>query len=329
MEESKDLNIGDSAASKLISRISTLLIITLMVFAAERLGEKEIIFPEIAAISAGCFLAPKMPWRVNFKRMIAFITICAALGLLIVRFVPFSLKLQVILAYVVGQLIYLYSGTGFAPMISAIVLPVLIQTKTPVYLAAAVLLTVLITGLRRVLELGKIKPDETTDFVPYPAPDADKVNQMIFRSIYAAILISLALDMNARFIAAPPMLVAFTELTNSVHPANKRKPVVVALVSLCALAGALSRLAVAVTLQLPLTVAAAVACVAFMLLMDAFQMHFPPAGAMAILAMLIPQEALTLYPVYTLIGITLLVLGAGSYSSIPEAVLRRKSGGST
>ena len=199
-----DIITRDGTLSKLISRISALLIIAAMVFAAEKIGEKEIIFPEIAAISAGCFLAPKMPWRVNFKRMIAFITICAALGMLIVRFAPFSLTLQVILAYILGQLIFLYSGTGFASMISAIVLPVLIRTKTPVYLAAAVILTVLITGLRRVLELGGLKPHETDDFVPYPAPDADKVNQMIFRSVYAAILISLALDINARFILRLP-----------------------------------------------------------------------------------------------------------------------------
>ena len=311
-------------AEKLISKLCTLLVITAMIFASEKLGEKEIIFPEIAAISAGCFLAPRIPWRVSFPRMIFFIVLCAVLGVLIVKYCPFSLTVQVILAYVAGQLICLYSGTSFAPMISAIVLPVLIRTETPVYLAAALILTVLITGLRRALELAGIKKDETAIFEPFPKPDRDKFSQMVFRSIYASVMISLALDADARFIVAPPMLVAFTELTNHKHPAIRRKPVVVALISLCALTGALCRFVLTVKLQLPLTLTAAVVCVIFMILMDLMQMHLPPAGAMAVLAMLIPEESLMVYPLYTLIGITMFVIGATSYSSIPEAAARRK-----
>ncbi|HAG13192.1 MAG TPA: hypothetical protein DCG49_04940, partial [Ruminococcus sp.] len=46
------------------------------------LGDREIIFPEMAAIAAGLFLAPRLPWETDLKRILLFLAIGAVTGML-------------------------------------------------------------------------------------------------------------------------------------------------------------------------------------------------------------------------------------------------------
>ena len=57
-----------------------------MIGVSELLGEKEIIFPEITALTVGAIAAPKQSWRVSRVRMMLLIAVCSVLGILIVRY---------------------------------------------------------------------------------------------------------------------------------------------------------------------------------------------------------------------------------------------------
>ena len=129
---------------QLLSDGLVLAIVAAMVGAAELTGQSEIIFPEITAIAVGAFLSPRLAWRTDRVRMLVTVTLCAVLGVLLVRFVPLPVWGRLTLAYGLAQVVFLLSGTRFAPMISAIALPVLLGTESWVYPAAAFLLTGLI-----------------------------------------------------------------------------------------------------------------------------------------------------------------------------------------
>lgn len=58
-----------------------------MIGVSELLGEKEIIFPEITALTVGAIAAPKQSWRVSRVRMMLLIAVCSVLGILIVRYI--------------------------------------------------------------------------------------------------------------------------------------------------------------------------------------------------------------------------------------------------
>ena len=90
-----------------------------MVGVSELLGEKEIIFPEITALTVGAIAAPKHSWKVSRARMIILIAVCSVIGILIVRFSPFPKAVGLTAAFALCQVIYLMSGTSFAPLISA------------------------------------------------------------------------------------------------------------------------------------------------------------------------------------------------------------------
>ena len=281
-------------------------VVLAMVFLAEFLGEKEIIFPEVVALSAGCFLAPSLIWKTSYFRMFLTISLCALLGVLIVIYVPLPLWEQFVLAFAIGQAVLYFSRTSFAPLISAIALPVLIQTRSFVYVVAAVGLTFLVVILRFLLEKIHAKEENHYEPVLIESKDALKVNA--FRIASVALISFFCIRFDVRFCVAPPLLVAFTELTNKNSGAAKRPFSVVALVSLCAVCGSATRILLSSVPYFPLTAAAFFACMCVQILVKLFRFPFPPAAAMSILAFLIPESAVTFYPVQVLAGISLLTL---------------------
>jgi len=276
-----------------------LLIVAIMVGAAELLQENEIIFPEITAIAVGALMAPKLAWRTNRLRILLLIMVCAVLGVGIVLFLPFALWIKIAIAYGISEIIFLFSGTSFAPMISAIVLPVLLGTESPVYLAAALLLTLLILACHMLLERLGIKA--AIPFVPVRASRQDWIDAVIRLALVTPIAF-IVLRLDARFVIAPPLLVAFTEFSRRDSGARKRPVTVVAAITLCAVAGALCRWLIHLKLQLPLTLAAVIAAVLMILILSALKAYVPPAGALCILPMLIPAERVASYPLQILMG---------------------------
>ena len=104
---------------------------------------------------------------------------------------------------------------------------------------------------------------------------------------------------------APPLLVAFTEFSRPGAAARKRPFRAGVAIVLCALAGTLSRLLLQQALGLPLTLAALLAAAAMIAILRSLGMYVPPAGALAILPMLLPAERLPRYPLQIALGTAL------------------------
>lgn len=277
---------------RLLADILVLAIVAVMVGAAELSGQSEIIFPEITAIAVGAFLAPRLAWRTDRIRVLVTVSLCAVLGVLLVRYVPLPVWGRLTLAYGLAQVVFLLSGTRFAPMISAIALPVLLGTESWVYPAAAFLLTGLILlchwglerlGLREELRFSPIRP---------AAADWRAAG---LRLALAAPVIWAALALDCRFAVAPPLLVAFTEFSSPTAAARKRP----------FRAGAASRLLIQGALGLPLILAALLAAAAMIAILRSLGIYVPPAGALAILPMLLPAERLPRYPLQIALGTAL------------------------
>ena len=266
-----------------------MVIVTLMTAAACLLGNKEIIFPEIAAIAVGGLIAPTMVWNTNKRRILFFITLCAVLGVGIVRYVPLPLWMQMAMAFFISQIIFIYSGTSFAPMISAIVLPVMLQTETIIYIVSAIVLTTLILIFRYWLE--KTDMTEQTVYQKTETPAKKDYKAVLLRTLIAAVIIFAAVSLDAKFVVAPPLLVAFTEFSKPSCGARKKVVKAVLVTGASAFVGALFRYLLCMHfLTLPLYIAAALTILAVILLMKRTAMFIPPAGAVSILAMLIPES---------------------------------------
>lgn len=286
----------------IVPALFTVAVIAAMTAVSELLNDPEIIFPEIAALAVGYLCAPKRSWQVTSARMFLLIAGCALLGLLISLYFPGHLYGKVLFAFVIAQIVYMYSGTSLAPLISAVVLPVLIGTKEVSYLISAAVMTALIIALRQLLvRLGYRRKEP---FAAVARPGRMRWNIMIIRTAVAAVLLAPAVFAGWRYIAAPPLLVAFTELSENWKPESPLKPWrVIALLTGGAVVGAGTRFLLTMTMGLPLTFSAAVAASLILAVLYRTRLFMPPAGAITILAMLIPEADVALYPLQAGLGI--------------------------
>lgn len=290
----------------IIPYISTLLLVGLMVGIAELLNEKEIIFPEITALAVGYMVAQKRSWKVNGKRMLLLITICATVGVLIVRYSGLTLFPQMIIAFSFAQILFMFSGTTFAPFVSAIVLPVMMQTKSFIYPISAVVLTILVIGFHQLYLKMKIREDE--EYIPVMLNSKDDIIDTALRIVCVAIVGFVAIYFDFKFVIAPPLLVAFTEFS---RPRNKvrNKPIkTVLVITGCALVGSLSRYLLTIKLELPLTVSALIATLIMLLILTYTKMYMPPVGAITILSMMIPEISVITYPLQIFVGSVVIIL---------------------
>lgn len=297
--------------------VLTVIIIAVMIGASELMGEREIIFPEIAAIAVGMLLAPRRPWQVSRWRVLVLISLSAVVGLAVSVLLPLPLWEKMCMAFLLAQVLLVFGGTSFAPLISAAVLPVMLGTESMVYLIAAVSLTALILLVNYALERFGLRAPEA--YRPVHPPEGRAWARVMLRCLLGCVCIALAVTLRARYMVAPPMLVAFTEFMNAESPAKRKPWKAIALIAFCAAAGAISRLALSVALGLPLAVSAIAAAVILLWLLREFDMYLPPAAALTVLAMLIPQGDLIVYPVEILVGIAVLMGLAKLTDALAEA----------
>ncbi len=292
---------------KIMPAALAVLTVMVMTAAAELSGEKEILFPEIAAIAAGALIAPKFAWKTSKLRLFVLICIGAVTGLLISMFVPLTLGVKLCIAFLAASLLFRFSGTTFAPVISSVVLPVMLGTDSAIYPIAAAVLTFLILMERLLIE--KLGIAEKSEFSPEPMPDKNAIILLAARWLIGSIAIVLAVGNGFGFAAAPPLLVAFTEFCRKDSAVRKRPAAITLLIVVCALVGAVCRFAFTL-LGWKMFIAAGVAMLIVCIIMKSVKLFVPPAAALSVLAFLIPEEAVVTYPLQIAAG-TLFFVSAG------------------
>lgn len=286
--------------------IIPVVIIALMVEAAIIFHDQEILFPEIAAIAIGALVSPQLSWKTSRIRILITIMVAAICGMLIVAYVHLPVTYEMVLAYFIGQILLLSSETTFAPMISAIVLPVMLQTRSINYLISAFVFTSLILIVHYFFEkkgLVEVKPVVFSSMW-----NKEKITIMLARTLLAFIGIVLAFRFDFKFAVAPPLLVAFTEFTNPQGKVRKKPMQAILLIFVCALVASYSRYMLAMQLKMSLIIPVCVTSMFVIFMIATTKMYIPPAGAIGILAFLIPEDAVIYYPLHVFVGIAMMML---------------------
>lgn len=285
---------------EILPAVSVIVLVIIMVGLSEIMDEKEIVFPEITALAIGTLLAPKLSWQTSRIRMLILIGICSVFGLGMVTLVPLPVWAKVIIGYLFCQMVYLYSKTTFAPLISAAILPILMGTESVIYPFSACGFTILVILAEQLLIRCGVKDKEI--YVPLAYPDKEDLKSAWIRLAVVAVMAVFCIPLGVKFCLAPPILVAFTEFTRAGSKARKKPKKAVLIITGCALFGALGRLVLCGLFGLPLTAAAVFATIMMITILKSTRMYLPPAGALTILPMIIPAEMLVIYPLQVFAG---------------------------
>lgn len=291
-----------------------------MVAASELLHDKEVIFPEITAVAIGALAAPKQSWNVSRLRLLLTITAAAIIGVGLV-FVPIPPVIKVPLAMVCAVACVTASKTEFLPAISACVLPVLLGTKSPVYIGSVVVMTSLILLAQLILEKCGLR--EKSVFTPVQ-PDKQLFALRIRQIAAASVICMIPLLTKEIFFIAPPLIVAFFEMSKPNSKLLERSPQAASLIILASVSGVLSRFLLTEKLGLPLAVSAALSCAVILAAVCRMKLYFPPCGAIATLPFIIPEGALLRFPFEIAAGTLVFIAAAFALSKERRIVLRVK-----
>lgn len=302
------MNIDTLRTVRIERYIFAVLMAFVMVFVAELSGEKEIIFPEICALTVGAWISEQQPWITNKRRIFILMSLASLFGVLVVRYVPTYLIIKVCLCFAFTGFILTLFKTNFIPIISACILPVYLGTKSWVYPISVTFMALIIILAQWLMEKYHIRP--VNKFSPI---DYDIKSQIIKWSkllLVFALIALIPFKTHQIYFLAPPLIVMFTELSEPQSPARKKPHYIVGLMFFASLTGCLLKLVLNIYMGLPLYVCTALACVILFIGLSKIKINFPPAGAILLIPMILDKELLPLFPFEVLIGASILAVVA-------------------
>lgn len=271
-------------------------------------GSPEVLFPEMTAILCGAWIQPAQAWNVSRPRMLALMTTGAVFGLVMnLAFPGIPLPVRAVIGYAFCALCMNIAGADMTPMLSAAILPMLLGTDSWVYPVAVFVLVTLV-------ELGQIALErvglrEPIDYRPFRLPTGQAIATWARRLGVFALFAVPAYATGNVFLAVPPLLVAYTELTRPDFTLRLRPWRAWAVLAIAGVIGTLARDAM-VTLGLPSPLVAAFAFTALVLAWNGLRTWLPPAGAVVLLAFLVPWTSPWLYAVEVALGAAVWVCAA-------------------
>lgn len=293
---------------KTSTTIPAILLIATMFAIAEYTGQKEIIFPEIAALALGAWVMEKSPWQSHYLHFWLSPTLAALTGILIVRFFPYAPFFMVTGAFCLVALQLKLFRSAVLPSISAAILPIITRSDSWYYPVSVCLLTGSIAFGYRLVNRSdsEIAPSRNVAEHAFPpemstwsAPELAHWGKLLAGVI---VVTGIAAGFDLTYMVAPPLIVAFIELSKPNGALQDKAFKGLALLVFAAFSGVFWLQLMQGVLHWPVWVSACSATTTMFLFYSALRMPFPPAVAIALLPTVLPENSILSYPWQVLAG---------------------------
>ncbi|MEG2076196.1 MAG: hypothetical protein RRY34_06805, partial [Victivallaceae bacterium] len=266
----------------------------------------EFFFPELLAMILGCTVMARRPWRCSRTIMFISLTLGGVAGFILAGVPWGGIIEKMVLGYALCALFLTFTRSNVTPMLSACLLPILLQNSSWLYPAAIAVEMLLLILAEWMLE--KTHCREQVKFEPLPGSFAQRLWRWGKLTAFLIILLYLG-KLIGRYAALPPLIVGYSVFADHYRMARKHFFLGVAFMSGAALLGVAARYAALnfalseVLLQLSAVVILICSCrkCAYIL---------PPCGAALLLIFLLPPAAMADYAWQIPLG-SVLFLGAG------------------
>jgi len=266
---------------KIKMELPAILLVMAMFTVAEYTGEQEIIFPEIAALALGAWIMEKSPWQSTNLNFWLSPTLAAVTGIIIVRYFAYAPVVMIPAAFCLVALQLKLFRSAVLPSISAAILPIITRSESWYYPLSVCLLTGIIALGRLVLNNNKSKKGqiiEATRTAGVTAADRSLLSQSVHwgKLLTGVILVTaVAVGFDLLFMVAPPLLVAFVELSKPGGAVRAKMGRALIVIVLAAFTGVFWLLLIHKALFLPVWVSSCVATITIFLVYHALRMPFP------------------------------------------------------
>jgi hypothetical protein len=285
---------------KLIRYFFALIMIALMVGVSELLGEKEILFPEMAALVLGLWVIDKKIWTVSRPMLVLLMTACAFFGILIVRYSPFPLLINIAISFAFTLLCLIMTCTTLIPITSAAMLPVLLGTHSLVYPVSVFIMSLIIVSGQWLLEKKSLRQAITFDTKKGQYKHSSKHWIKLF--FWLLLIAVIPVSIGKAYFIVPPLVVMFIEFSSSSAGFRSRPIKVYFVMIISATLGALFQHYLHTILGLPQVYTVLLLFLCLFLFYEIVGKPFAPACAIALVPMIIPQKSVLSYPFQVAVG---------------------------
>ena len=287
---------------KIQYELPAVLLVAAMFVVAEYTGQKEIIFPEIAALALGAWVMEKSPWKSSPFHFWLSPTLAALTGMLIVRFFEYEPFIMVTAAFCLMVLQLKLARSNVLPSISAAILPIITRSDSWWYPLSVCVLTGIIALGHRALNRYVTEEHSTgTTTAAFNRPESAHWGKLLAGVI---LITAVAVSFDLLFMVAPPLIVAFVEVSKPGGAVREKAGRALILLGLAAFSGVSWLLLIHSVLHWPIWISACVSTATVFLFYHALRMPFPPAVAIALLPTILPETGLWSYPWQVLAGST-------------------------
>lgn len=296
----KQMTTSKQKGSKTWRITTSVMALALMALGADVVGQHEVIFPEIAALAMGLWIADKRMWDVSGYEIPLLMTVSAVLGVLITTYLEVHIFVQLTLAFAISATMMTACRVPLIPAIAAILLPVLLHTTSWYYPASvAVMTTIMAIGTPLLIRWGMKAP------LPAASPHKQRrpltAREWTLRYLMLLPLLAVCAWQHWLFAIVPPLVIILIELANTKNMFRGRPLTLWACVVVVATIGTLSRWLMLEALSMPYVVAVSVAFLLAILLLTRARLMFPPVPALAVIPFILPASYLW-FPIEVMLG---------------------------
>ena len=191
------------------------------------------------------------------------------------------------------------------PQISACMLPVLLGTESWVYPVAVLVMSVIVVGGQWGME--KVGLRERVTYTPVIVHWKDSLVRWSFLLVTVIAVAALAIYTRNLYFILPPLIVTYVEFANSKAGFRNRPVQVLLVLFTAAVIGVFFQIVGHKYLHLPEVVVVLPIFLCMFSLFEFLGKFFAPAGAVALIPMIIPEEGLLWLPLQVLVGATLFI----------------------
>lgn len=286
--------------NKLIRYIISLMMVLLMVGISEYMGEKEIIFPEMVALSIGLWIIDKRVWKVQRRQIVLLMTLGAIAGICIVRYSPLPHLANLCLSFTAAATCLLISRTTLIPLISACMLPVLLYTETWIYPIAVFTMSVIVTTVQKIMEYYGLR--HQVEYISSERVWKKDIFRWLSLLLFVLIIATLSNFTGYHYMILPPLIVTFVEMVNSKAGFRNRPTQIFLFLFSAASLGTFLQIAGHYYLHLPESIVAVCIAACLFFIFEWTGKYFAPAGALAFIPLILPQENLKWLPLQVVAG---------------------------
>ena len=279
-----------------------------MVGVAEWLGEKEIIFPEIAALILGLWIIDKKVWTISRPMVVLLMTVNALFGIFLVRYSPFPMLANIAISFIFTSLCLFFSRTNLFPIISASMLPVVLGTHSWVYPLSVFSMSLILVcvqwffekkGLRKFVNLNSNK-----------SPYRHSLWHWLKLLVGLLFIAVIPVYTGKMYFIVPPLVVTFVEFASSSAGFRNRPVQIFFVLVVSATLGSFFQFALHGVLGFSEVTTVLALFASLFLFIEVVGKPFAPACAIALIPMIIPQQNVLLYPLQVAGGAALFLFVA-------------------